>query len=55
MVTFLLCTFGYMDFMIILKWLKSWDPTKAPSIITVLIDMALKPTEVAFPLYGEDL
>lgn len=39
---FMLCTFGYMDFLIIHKWLNSYeDPA---SIITTLIDMILTPT-----------
>eukprot|EP01091_Cochliopodium_minus_P006469 TRINITY_DN1638_c0_g3_i1.p1 TRINITY_DN1638_c0_g3~~TRINITY_DN1638_c0_g3_i1.p1 ORF type:complete len:802 (-),score=235.14 TRINITY_DN1638_c0_g3_i1:43-2448(-) len=42
---FMLSIFGYMDFLIILKWVKPWpDPSKAPNIINVLIQMFLQPT-----------
>jgi len=42
---FMLSIFGYMDFLIILKWIKQWpDPSQAPSIINVLIQMFLQPT-----------
>lgn len=36
--------FGYMDFLIIFKWLKPWQPydSNAPSIITTMINMPLK-------------
>ena len=37
--------FGYMDFLIVFKWLKVWpeqDSWKAPSIITTLINLPLK-------------
>ena len=55
MVIFMICTFGYMDFMIVIKWLQSWpDANESPSIITVLIDMALKPNEISFPLYSKN-
>ena len=40
---FLICTFGYMDFMVIFKWLKVYDSSAAPSIITTLINMTLNP------------
>lgn len=40
---FLTCTFGYMDFMIIVKWLTVYQPEDAPSIITTMIDMVLNP------------
>lgn len=41
---FMTVLFGYMDFLIIYKWLKPWqpyDPT-APSIITTMINIPLK-------------
>ena len=42
---FMLSIFGYMDFLIILKWVKHWpDPSKAPNILNVLIQMFLQPT-----------
>lgn len=43
-IIFLVGLFGYMDFLIIYKWLKPWklyDP-KAPSIITTMINLPLK-------------
>ena len=41
---FLLVLFGYMDFLIVYKWLESWDgnTANAPSIITTMINMAMK-------------
>lgn len=39
----LLCLFGYMDYLIIVKWLTNWDgrTNGAASIISVMIDMCL--------------
>lgn len=35
--------FGYMDFLIVYKWLTYWpDASVAPSIITTMINMPLK-------------
>lgn len=36
--------FGYMDFLIIYKWLKNWKlyDAHAPSIITMMINLPLK-------------
>lgn len=49
-------TFGYMDFMIIYKWLKNYQGANsywAPSIISTLINMPLKMgSPDGFPLYG---
>lgn len=42
---FLTCTFGYMDFLIILKWLTVYEG-EAPSIITTMIGMVLTPFEI---------
>jgi len=66
MLVFLTVTFGYMSFLIILKWSLPWsfDETseyfigKAPSIINIFIKMALKPgtwdsTTMGRPLYGD--
>jgi V-type H+-transporting ATPase subunit a len=40
---FLLLLFGYMDFLIVYKWLQAWpDPSIAPSIITTMINMPLR-------------
>lgn len=41
---FMVLLFGYMDFLIVYKWLKPWplyDPN-APSIITTMINLPLK-------------
>ncbi len=47
----LIALFGYMDFMIIIKWLTNWEGKEqyAPSVITTMIDMCLnlgKPSTV---------
>lgn len=41
---FLVLLFGYMDFLIVFKWLTDWglDSPTAPSIITTMINMPLK-------------
>ncbi|CAD8048174.1 unnamed protein product [Paramecium sonneborni] len=38
---FLVCTIGYMVFLIIYKWLTHFEPQNAPSIITTMISMIL--------------
>lgn len=45
---FLLCLFGFMDLLIILKWLTNWEgrTNEAPSIISQMINIALKGGEV---------
>ena len=41
-ITLMLCLFGYMSFLIILKWITPWPNTsEAPSIIGFMIDMFL--------------
>jgi V-type H+-transporting ATPase subunit a len=42
-ITVLLCLFGFMDLMIIIKWLTNWEGKEmyAPSIIGTMIDMFL--------------
>ena len=52
--TLLLVTFGYMDLMIIIKWLTYYkDTSAAPSIIAIMIDMMLGMGEVKeTPLIG---
>ena len=43
--TFMVLLFGYMDFLIIFKWLKEFMPsqiTSAPSIISTMINIPLK-------------
>lgn len=38
----MVCSFGYMDFLIILKWITPFEDTSlAPSVITTMIDMVL--------------
>ena len=39
---FMLVLFGYMDFLIVYKWLQNWDDRPAPSIITTLINIPMK-------------
>lgn len=42
-IIFMVLLFGYMDFLIVFKWLKYWEDTsKAPSIINTLINLPLK-------------
>lgn len=44
-VVFMVVMFGYMDFLIVFKWLKPWTPESAefaPSIITTMINIPLK-------------
>lgn len=52
-------TFGYMCFMIIIKWLTDWSIQgfhKAPSIIGLLINMPLAGgSTMGFPLYNNEL
>lgn len=45
---FLLCLFGFMDLLIVLKWLTNWEGNShnAPSIISQMINVALKGGEV---------
>uniref|UniRef100_A0A7S3NBD9 V-type proton ATPase subunit a n=1 Tax=Euplotes harpa TaxID=151035 RepID=A0A7S3NBD9_9SPIT len=47
-ITLLMCLFGFMDTLIIVKWLKDWsaNTSRAPSIITIMIDMFLNQGEV---------
>jgi V-type H+-transporting ATPase subunit a len=53
-IIFMICTFGFMDYMIVFKWLHSYDPAVAPSIITLLINMALDPFAPSNPpLWGD--
>jgi V-type H+-transporting ATPase subunit a len=37
------CLFGYMDYLIIVKWLTDWTGREfgSPSVVTTVIDMAL--------------
>jgi len=38
---FMICSFGYMIFMIIFKWTQSWDGRVAPNLIQTMIKMFL--------------
>lgn len=52
---FMVAFFGYMNFMIIIKWLTDWGFVKqdGPSIITLLIGIPLKNSDPGpVPLYG---
>merc|ERR1719384_1762053 len=40
---FMIVFFGYMQFIIIYKWTQDWTGRYSPSLITVLVDMVLKP------------
>jgi len=40
---FMVVFFGYMQFIIIYKWTQDWTGRYSPSLITVLVDMVLKP------------
>eukprot|EP00002_Diphylleia_rotans_P010624 TRINITY_DN2113_c0_g1_i1.p1 TRINITY_DN2113_c0_g1~~TRINITY_DN2113_c0_g1_i1.p1 ORF type:complete len:976 (+),score=169.35 TRINITY_DN2113_c0_g1_i1:58-2985(+) len=50
---FMLATFGYMNFLILLKWAIDWTgrEAEAPSLINTMIDMFLQPGVVNIPLY----
>lgn len=55
-IIFLLCLFGFMDLLIILKWLTNWSGREheAPSVITQMINVALKGGEInGSPLVGD--
>merc|ERR1712117_481305 len=43
---FMLVFFGYMQFIIIYKWCQDWTGRYTPSLITVLVDMVLKPGNI---------
>jgi len=49
-----MATFGLMDYLVIYKWLHVYEPTyTAPSIITLMINMALDPFGACDPpLWG---
>jgi V-type H+-transporting ATPase subunit a len=52
-ILFLACTFGYMAFMIVLKWLTTWDNTNlAPSLLETMTNFFLQPGTVQTPLYA---
>lgn len=47
---FMVLLFGYMDFLIVLKWLTDWGlyASDAPSVITTMINMPLKLGKTVF-------
>lgn len=54
---FMIAFFGYMNFMIIIKWLTDWSfaSQNGPSIITLLIGIPLRGSDPGpIPLYGTD-
>lgn len=51
-IIFLCCTFGYMCFLIILKWCTTWENTHdAPSLLETMTNFFLAPGTVTLPLY----
>jgi V-type H+-transporting ATPase subunit a len=55
---FLWCLFGFMDILIVLKWLTNWEGREgqAPAVITQMINMALKGGQInGTALIGGDL
>nr|CAI43262.1 V-ATPase a subunit 6_2 isotype of the V0 sector [Paramecium tetraurelia] len=52
---FMACTFGWMDFLIIMKWLNVYPNGKDPSIIETMINQVLKPMdESATPVFPDN-
>nr|VDZ47470.1 vacuolar_proton-ATPase-like_protein_putative/GeneDB:LmjF.32.0920 [Leishmania donovani] len=50
---FLLCTFGYMSILIMVKWCRTWENTnKAPSILEIMTNFFLQPGSVPNPLFS---
>ena len=45
----MICTFGLMDFMVIYKWLHTFEAGLEPSIITLLIGLVLSPFDYPSP------
>lgn len=49
---FLLCTFGYMSLLIIIKWCTRWENTHlAPSLLETMTNFFLQPGTVSAPLF----
>jgi len=48
----LLCLFGYMDYLIIVKWLTDWTGREfgSPSVVSTVIDMALNGGQPSNPI-----
>ncbi|RNF25279.1 putative vacuolar proton-ATPase-like protein [Trypanosoma cruzi] len=52
-ILFLLCTFGYMSLLIVVKWCTRWENTsEAPSILETMTNFFLQPGIVSQPLYN---
>lgn len=56
---FFVLLFGYMDFLIVFKWVNEWDPLTIPSIITTMINIPLKMGKTTNdnggqPFWGDD-
>ncbi|EKF33178.1 vacuolar proton-ATPase-like protein, putative [Trypanosoma cruzi marinkellei] len=52
-IVFLLCTFGYMSLLIVVKWCTRWENTsEAPSILETMTNFFLQPGIVSQPLYN---
>ena len=52
-VIFLVCTFGYMSFLICFKWCYPFENTNlAPSLLQTMTDFFLSPGSVKMPLYA---
>ncbi|KAG5470490.1 hypothetical protein LSCM1_01734 [Leishmania martiniquensis] len=50
---FLLCTFGYMSILIMVKWCHTWENTnRAPSILEIMTNFFLQPGTVPNPLFS---
>jgi V-type H+-transporting ATPase subunit a len=57
-ITLMMCLFGFMDFLIVCKWLQVWpdNASTAPSIIAIMINMFLgfgTLVEKALPILGD--
>jgi V-type H+-transporting ATPase subunit a len=55
MIVFLLCVFGYMTFLIILKWCIDWNAPGAgapPSLVDTMIGMVLSPGTIKDPMFS---
>ncbi|ORC88403.1 vacuolar proton-ATPase-like protein [Trypanosoma theileri] len=51
-VVFLLCTFGYMSILIVIKWCTKWENTnEAPSILEIMTNFFLQPGTVNQSLF----
>ncbi|KAG8347857.1 putative V type ATPase family [Trypanosoma vivax] len=53
-IVFLLCTFGYMCVLIVVKWCTNWDNRthNAPSLLETMTNFFLQPGTVTVPLYS---